>query len=169
MSRSRSWKRWFRSLDVTEHGCTVAPLPKYYMRFWVVLAAGATVFVLFSPTGGALIRIGAGILLALCAFSVEGEARVGIVFTERGVLVRNWWRHLTVDWSHFKGFEVPTPKLGYRVGRLRTTDGRSIRCSILTPYPRIGRGEPAIERAVEALNDVAAGLRASQNDRFGLS
>lgn len=166
MSRSRSWKRVFHSLDVTEHGCTVARLPTYYLRFWVALAAAATAFVLFSPTGGTLIRIGGAILLALCAFTLVMEARVGIFFSERGVLVRNRWRKLTVEWSHFKRFEVPTPKLGYRVGRLMTTHGRSIRCSVLTPDRRVGRGEPAIERAVEGLNDVAAEHRANQNDKF---
>jgi hypothetical protein len=166
MTRSRSWKRGFRSLAVTAHGCTVARLPKYYLRFWVALAGGATAFVLLSPNGGALIRIGVAILLALCAFTLEGEARVGIEFTERGVLAE---LVAAADGRVVPVQAIRGPNPEARLSGRTPDDNRRTLDPLLGTHAipsTVGRGEPAIERAVEALNDVAAERRANQNDRF---
>jgi hypothetical protein len=150
----------FRSFDVTERGAKVAPLPKTVLRFFALLLLGCGAFFVAGATGDSLLlRIVVSLLSLAGAASCVWEARSTIEFTEQGVLIRNGRRRKTIAWSRFDRFAVPTPRFGWRVGRILTTDGDSIRSRLLTPYPRFGRGENAIERAVAALNEAAAQAR----------
>jgi hypothetical protein len=150
-------KKIFRSFDVTERGAKVAPLPKSVLRFYAILILGTGAFLVIEADSW-LIRIICLGLLVVPAL-VEGEARSMIQFTEEGVALRNGWRKKTIAWSRFERFAIPTPRFGSHVGRIVTTDGDSIRSRLLTPDPRLGRGEKSIERAVDALNEVVARAR----------
>jgi len=158
-------KKIFRSFDVTERGAKVAPLPKSVLRFYAILILGTGVFLVVMADSWLIRIIFLGLLLVVPAL-VEGEARSMIQFTEEGVALRNGWRKKTIAWSRFERFAIPTPRFGSHVGRIVTTDGDSIRSRLLTPDPRLGRGEKSIERAVDALNEVVARARPTrQSDR----
>ena len=153
----------FTSYIVTERGAKVAPLPKFLLRFGAVLLICIGAFCLAGAAGDAwLLRIGLSLAFLVCAALGEFEARSSIEFTNEGVLLLNGWRKKTVSWSRFDRFAVPTPRLGYRVGRVLTTDGESIRSQLLTPNNRLGRGEKSVERAVEELNEAAANAHRGQ-------
>jgi hypothetical protein len=150
----------FRSFDVTERGAMVAPLPKTVLRFFAFLLLCCGAFFVAGVTRDSwLLRIGLSLLSLGGAASCEMEARSTIEFTKQGVLIRDGWRSKSIAWSRFDRFAVPTPRFGWRVGRILTTGGDSIRSRLLTPYPPFGRGENAIERAVAALNEAAAQAR----------
>ena len=148
----------FMSYVVTERGAKVAPLPKSVLRFSAILFIGAGAF-LVAEADSWLIGIGLCLAFLVVAALLEWEARSTIEFTTEGVLLRNGWRKKTIAWSRFDRFAVPTPRFGAHVGRIVTTDGDSIRSQLLTPNPRLGRGENSIERAVAALNEAAAVAR----------
>jgi len=151
-------KKIFRSFDVTERGAKVAPLPKSVLRFYAILILGTGVFLVVMADSWLIRIIFLGLLLVVPAL-VEGEARSMIGFTEEGVALRNGWRKKTIAWSRFDRFAVPIPRLGLTSGAIVTSDGHSIRSRLLTPKPRLGRGEKSIERAVDALNEVVARAR----------
>ena len=148
----------FTSYAVTERGAKVAPLPKSVLRFYAILIIGAGAF-LVAGVDSWLIRIGLCLAFLVLAALAEGDARSTIEFTKEGVLLRNGWRKKAITWSRFDRFAVPTPRFGAHVGRIVTTDGDSIRSQLLTPWPKLGRGESSIERAVAALNEAAAHAR----------
>jgi hypothetical protein len=143
---------------VTGFGAKVAPLPKSVLRFAAILFIGLGVSVA-AQVDSWLIRIGLCLGVLVLAALAELEARSTIELTKDGVVLRNGWRKKTIAWSRFDRFAVPTPRFGYHVGRVITTDGDSIRSRLLTPNPQLGRGENAVERAVAALNEAAAQAR----------
>ena len=150
----------FTSYVVTERGAKVAPLPKAVLRAMaILLPCFGAFFLTASEPDSWLLRIVPGLALLVGAALAELEARSMIEFSEEGVVVRNGCRRRMIEWSRFDRFVVPIPRYGAHMGRILTTDGDSIRSQLLTPIPRLGRGENSVERAVAALNEAAAHAR----------
>ena len=145
---------------MTELGCSVAPFRRNFLRAWAILWAAAALFFLlpFGP-GLWIIRVGLSVVYAAIAYFLEAEARSGIRISDSGIVVRNGWRTVSIDWRLVDRFVMEGSRFGRRAGHLLRIDGPGIRCRVLQPP---GWGEEDAAQAVDELNDMV-----SRHRQFG--
>jgi hypothetical protein len=146
-----------RAVVVTELGCSVAPFRRSFLRAWAFLWAAAALFFLlpFGP-GLWIIRVGLSVVYAAIAYLLEGEARSDIRIDNSGIVVRNGWHKVSIEWRLLDRFVLEDSRFGRRwrrVAHLLGTDGARIRCRVLQPP---GWGEDDVVRAVDELNDIVS-------------
>jgi hypothetical protein len=143
-----------RAVAMTELGCSVAPFRRNFLRAWAFLCAASALFFLlpFGP-GLWIIRVGLSIVYAAIAYFLEGEARSDIRVDNIGIVVRNAWHKVSIEWRLVDQFVWEGSRFGRRVGHLLRTDGARIRCRVLKPP---GWGEDDVARAVDELNDIVS-------------
>jgi hypothetical protein len=143
-----------RAIALTELGCSVAPFRRNFLRAWALLWAAAALFFL-SPFGPGLwiIRAGLSVVYAAIAYFLEGAARSDIRIDNVGIVVRNRWHKVSIEWQLVDQFVLESSRFGYRAGHLLRTDGERIRCRVLQPP---GWGQDDVARAVDELNDMVS-------------
>jgi len=140
-----------KAVAMTELGCSVAPFRRNFLRAWAFLWAAAALFFLlpFGP-GLWIIRVGLSVLYAAIAYFLEGEARSDIRIDNIGVVVRNGWHKVSIEWRLVDQVVLEGSRFGRRAGHFLRTNGSRIRCRVLKPP---GWGEDDVVRAVDELND----------------
>jgi hypothetical protein len=143
-----------RAVVMTELGCRVAPFRRSFLRAWAFLwAAAALLFLLPFGPGHRIIRVGLSVVYAVIAYLLEGEGRSDIRIDNSGIVVRNGWHKVSIEWRLVDRFVLEPSRFGRRAGRLLGTDGARIRCRVLQPP---GWGEDDVVRAMDELNDIVS-------------
>jgi hypothetical protein len=116
-------------------------------------AAAALLFLLPFGPGLWIIRVALSVVYGAIAYLLEGEARSDIRIHHNGIVVRNGWHRVSIEWRLVDRFVLEGSRLGRRAGHLLGTDGARIRCRVLQPP---GWGEDDVVRAVDQLNDMVS-------------
>ena len=95
-----------------------------------LLLVGVCVFaVVQSPTRDG--KIALAVIAVLAAVALVRIVRSGVVVTEDGLVIRNWWRSHTVPWWQIVGFFRPTRVVGTRTIGLNLVGDRRLSCPAL--------------------------------------
>jgi hypothetical protein len=147
-----------RRLDLSATSCQLRAWQRYWLIAWAVLW-GAGVILVLLPFMNASWQTKALLVAVLAGgtyFFLE-SALSRIDFYERGLVVRNGWRHIKIDWPSFERFVIRR-RWGQKSGCVELSDGKSVGCLVLSTSGLIGGGED-LEFAVDHLNEAAESLR----------
>ena len=115
-----------------------------------LLLVGVCVFaVVQSPTRDR--KIALGVIAVLAAVVLVRIGRSGVVVTEDGLVIRNWWRSHTVPWRQIVGFSSADEDHQHRTVGLNLVGDRRLSCPALQtlggfrwlpPAPPVQPGAP---------------------------